>query len=584
MTNRKYIALSILIFVIFAITIKPLRMLLGDDSNAYPLAPAIMMTWIFGLPTGLLAAIGAAGLQVHIIAMSESTHLSNVMNTGGWTGFVAMIVVTFIVSYFRRVHKKQQNELIERSIAEKELRRSEELLLRTFDQLPISSAIVTLDFRHRRVNRAFCDMLGYQEEEIKQICFTDLIHPADFKFQLSLLTKLKANELSHIEIDNRYLHKTGKIVWVRLLVRMVRNHAGESIYYLPMMVDITEWKQAEAALEKESSIHAALADLSHSLILGTSVSDMPSLVVNHAIRLTDSEMGYVGFIDPKTGFLVSSNQCLEVWEKCRMSDKTLVFSEFRGLWGWVLKNKKPIIANNPQQDERSSGVPEGHIPLRRFLSVPAIISGTLVGQIAVANAQRDYSEEDLSILERLATLYGAAVYQQQLRDQYLFLSLHDPLTGLYNRRFIEEVISQLKNSNQYPISAIFGDLDRLKEVNDRRGHNFGDTVIQCAGDILRSSFRSDDIIARIGGDEFVILLPNTSAAAADEVIQRLRQNLDQHNQVSDSLRVFMSFGTATADNRFELEDLIKQADAAMYLDKLARVANRNSASMMTLSR
>lgn len=570
MNNRKYLALTILIFVVFAITNRPLRLLLGEETNAYSLVPAIIMTWVFGLPAGLLTGISAVGLQVHIVSMSESKPLLTVMNAGGWSGLTAMIVVAFIVNYFRRLHKQQQNELIERGIVEEELRQSEEILLRTFDQLPISSAIVTLDYRHRRVNQAFCDMLGYQEEEILQLRFTDFIHPDDLETQLSLLQKLKANELNLIELDNRYLHKMGKVVWARLFVRLVKNQAGEAIYYLPMMINITEWKRAEAALEKELSIHAALADLSHSLMLGTSVYDMPNLVVDHAIRLTDSEMGYVGFIDPKTGFLVSSNQSLEVWDKCQMPDKTLVFSEFRGLWGWVLKNKKPIITNHPEQDERSSGVPDGHIPIRRFLSVPAIISGTLVGQIAVANAKRDYGEEDLSILEKLATLYGAAVYQQQLRDQYLFLSLHDPLTGLYNRRFIEEVIGQLKNSNQYPISAIFGDLDRLKEVNDQRGHNFGDSVIQCAGEILRSTFRTGDIVARIGGDEFVILLPNTSAAAADEVIQRLRQNLDQHNQLSESLRVFMSFGAATAGNSVELEDLVKKADAAMYLNKVAR--------------
>lgn len=334
--------------------------------------------------------------------------------------------------------------------------------------------------------------------------------------------------------------------------------------------ELSERKRAEAALAKESSLNAALADLSRALISESNLYDMPGLVVDHATRLTGSEMGYVGFIDPQTGCLVSSHQSLHVWEKCRMTDKTIMFKEFTGLWGWVLKNKKPIIANHPEQDERSSGLPNGHIPIHRFLSVPAIIDGNLVGQIAVANAPVDYNQDDLSVMEKLANLYGAVVYQQQLKEKYHFLSLHDPLTGLYNRRHLEEVTNQIKQSGPYPVSIIIVDLDRLKEVNDHQGHSFGDIVIRTAGELLQSTFRCEDVIARIGGDEFAILLPHATETDAANAILRIRHVIDQHNQSNASPRMMMSLGAVTANNRMELEVAVKNADSAMYLDKLSR--------------
>jgi PAS domain-containing protein len=125
--------------------------------------------------------------------------------------------------------------------------------------------------------------------------------------------------------------------------------------------------------------------------------------------LTGSPLGYAGYIDPDTGFLICPTMSREVWDDCRMEHKDIVFQRFHGLWGWVLENRQSLITNRPQEDPRSSGTPEGHLPIRRFLSVPAMLGKNLVGQVALANSENDYNEEDLTAVRRLAGLYAVVL-------------------------------------------------------------------------------------------------------------------------------------------------------------------------------
>ncbi|UCD81707.1 MAG: GAF domain-containing protein [Desulfobacterales bacterium] len=132
-------------------------------------------------------------------------------------------------------------------------------------------------------------------------------------------------------------------------------------------------------------------------------------VLETAKRLTKSRYGFVGYMDPGTGFLISPTLSRDIWDECRIPDKTVAFKKFAGLWGWVLTNKKSIICNDPAKDHRSTGTPPGHIAIRRFVSAPALIGDRLLGQIALANASNEYDENDLKLVERLAAFYAIAV-------------------------------------------------------------------------------------------------------------------------------------------------------------------------------
>jgi PAS domain S-box-containing protein len=182
-------------------------------------------------------------------------------------------------------------------------------------------------------------------------------------------------------------------------------------------LEIQERKEAEEALAWEASINAAIAELSSALILPKPIEDISWMVLEHAKHFTRSDFGYVGFIDPDTGYLVNVTMTRDVWDTCHVPDKEIIFKKFSGLWGWVLENRKPLLTNSPAQEPMSSGTPAGHIPISRFISVPAMLGDILVGQIALANSERDYAEHDLTLMQRLATLYAIAIQRNQAEEE-----------------------------------------------------------------------------------------------------------------------------------------------------------------------
>jgi diguanylate cyclase (GGDEF)-like protein len=148
-----------------------------------------------------------------------------------------------------------------------------------------------------------------------------------------------------------------------------------------------------------------------------------------------------------------------------------------------------------------------------------------------------------------------------------YLSTHDALTGLYNRTYFDGEISRIESARQYPISIVMADVDDLKDVNDRQGHAAGDEMLKQAAKALLASFRSEDIVSRIGGDEFAIIMPATSAATAQKTIQRIKDNILKSNADPASQFLRLSLGTSTLEQTGSLEETLKQADVNMYLDK-----------------
>ncbi|MDA8429772.1 MAG: GGDEF domain-containing protein [Geobacteraceae bacterium] len=158
------------------------------------------------------------------------------------------------------------------------------------------------------------------------------------------------------------------------------------------------------------------------------------------------------------------------------------------------------------------------------------------------------------------------VYEEQLRH----LSSHDVLTGLYNRTFYEAELARLAGSRRYPVSIIVIDLDGLKITNDSCGHAAGDKMICKAAGILKSAFRADDLVARTGGDEFTVLLPEAGGEVLKASVNRIGLLLDDANNVEDGFFVQFSLGTAIAETNEMLHEAVRMADMRMYQNKATR--------------
>lgn len=169
--------------------------------------------------------------------------------------------------------------------------------------------------------------------------------------------------------------------------------------------------------------------------------------------------------------------------------------------------------------------------------------------------------------------------RKAIEERLAFLSTHDPLTGFFNRIHFEGEILRLERSRLHPLSVIMIDVDGLKQVNDTGGHHAGDELLRCAARAIASAFRTEDVIARIGGDEFVVLLPGTDTEAVERAVERIRSKIDEINREPRDYPLSLSIGFATALKGESFREAVKRADALMYQDKYARRANRAGFSL-----
>jgi len=162
-----------------------------------------------------------------------------------------------------------------------------------------------------------------------------------------------------------------------------------------------------ASLKHIEELYLAFPDIS--------IEEISRAVLDEARRMTGSDFGFTGHIDPATGWLMSSALTTEAYDKCQMARKPVVFKDFSGLWGWVLKRKKAILTNSAASDRRAGGLPKGHVKIEKFLGVPAMSGRRLLGILALANPSGSYSARDLDTAQKLARAY-AIILQRKLAD------------------------------------------------------------------------------------------------------------------------------------------------------------------------
>lgn len=455
---------------------------------------------------------------------------------------------------------------------------------------------------------------------------------------------------------------------------------------------------------KELDLNATLAELVSAIIRpGITFAEMYQIVLQKSQALTESQHGFVSSIDPKTNAHISDTLTEMRKDVCSVSSALYALPEgphhfFHGLWGHSLNTREAYFTNHPGEHPAARGLPEGHVPLINFLSAPVMFAGELLGQIALANSSRDYTQEDLEVISKIGKVYAIVLHNKQqenelrnseerfrlmidgapfpivvcgleeysilysnqlaasffnisqeeamllkITDFYVVqkerlkmfaelrkqgrvlgrelqlknrkgqifwvivsavkmewfgkpvvmvaindisarkkmeeelqrLATTDTLTGILNRRqFFILAEQEVERSRRYgrTLALLLYDIDHFKQVNDTFGHQAGDVVLRELAKLVHEQLRRNDIEGRVGGEEFAVLLPETTISEAVVLAERIRGIIENFaiNIGETSLHITASFGvTAVKETDVALDSIYKRADSALYEAKNA---------------
>jgi diguanylate cyclase (GGDEF)-like protein len=248
------------------------------------------------------------------------------------------------------------------------------------------------------------------------------------------------------------------------------------------------------------------------------------------------------------------------------------------LWGatsWVMRYGREFFSGNLAEDQRVSGQVTGTL-LGVPLSCRGRTVGVLIGIDPLPSAADDVSASVLAAMRGLLEPAAIALDNALTIKRAEALSVTDDLTRLYNSRYLNQVLrreTKRASRSGRPLSLLFIDLDGFKQVNDRHGHQAGSKALVEAGSLVRACARETDVVARFGGDEFSVILPDTGREGAVAVAERIRDRIRTFTFLAadrQDMRLTASIGVATLpDAAGSAEELLRAADMAMYKVKAA---------------
>ena len=357
------------------------------------------------------------------------------------------------------------------------------------------------------------------------------------------------------------------------LVLMCREAAsGRAPWYEQLMAELFASHSAPAAVKDILSV----ADSRELRIIyriaqeTTAVLDLDTLL-SRIVTIIREVMGYY-----MVSILLPVNEASELRVGAHsgyaVDIKGLTIAVGEGITGWVYKNAVPHIVPDVQADTRYIGLDD---QVRSELAFPLMSRGRVVGVLNAESQHADaFSEADVALMSAVGSQLASCLEVAQLHDTLKREASHDPLTRLNNRRhFLERIQQEITRSlaSGDSFSIVFLDVDELKRINDTYGHLAGDALLREVSNALMDAVRGEDIVARYGGDEFVVLLPATPAAAAASVAQRISDGIARHRFMAgrELLQIpGVSLGLANfPQNGKTAEDLLASADATLYRQK-----------------
>jgi diguanylate cyclase (GGDEF)-like protein/PAS domain S-box-containing protein len=371
------------------------------------------------------------------------------------------------------------------------------------------------------VSPAATGITGYQVDDLitNPMLLDTIICPEDQKAWREHRCKADAGHQDE-PLEFRIQNRSGQIRWIRHTCRTIVDENGMVLGVRGSNRDITERKEARLLLQRSEEQFRLITATAHDAIV-----------------------------------MFDDQRLVTYWNRAASQLFGMAEEEAIG---------KPIALFFPgvvDAIHREGGIPDGGFTLE--LTGMQRDGKRLQLESAISYARFGYTFNTILASRDISD-------RKQHEERLTYVSQHDALTGLFNRAGFEEHLARLNVEGPFPVAIIVADLDGLKLANDTGGHEAGDRLLQATGSLLASSFRANDVVARIGGDEFAVLLPGMAEEMAQAKYERMLRRIELFSELPENPQVSISCGLAIAYSGESLLESIKKADQLMYHQKQRR--------------
>ncbi|MCK4532690.1 diguanylate cyclase [bacterium] len=328
-------------------------------------------------------------------------------------------------------------------------------------------------------------------------------------------------------------------------------------------------------LQKEKNKLESILEIGEKMSSILNLEELVDFIVVKATEVIESQRGSLMLMDKEGGVL-------KIVASKGLKDKIIKNTQVKigeRIVGWVAKTGEPLLVLDvDKQTDRHRTEDEigaETYKSKSFLSMPLKKEKEIIGVINLTdkNNPKDntFTMDDLRLLSIIVNQAVVSIENAKLYKEIKVLSITDSLTGLFNRRYFEERLKmEISRAERYKrfLCLIMLDIDNFKEYNDTYGHLKGDVVLQKVARILKKNSRKVDIISRYGGEEFVIVLPETNMAEAKEVAEKIRRAVKEFFLEGVFFKeISISGGISSFHHKLSMDDLIKRADDSLYRAK-----------------
>jgi diguanylate cyclase (GGDEF)-like protein/PAS domain S-box-containing protein len=480
------------------------------------------------------------------------------------------------VWYFRDITARKQ--------AEEALKESEQKFRAIFDKA--SDGMFLLDLKTRKFlmcNAKCLQTLGYAQEEFLNLEIPDIHPPDELPLIFEEIAKFMKGE-EGVRHDLRFRRKDGSFFFSDLSPSLV-TLAGRK-FILIVYRDITERKKTEEEkrqaneqltvlvkkLEDRNTQNIILSEMREMLQACSTMEEAGPIIRSLMEKLFPNSEGALFMMSPSRSDLESVAR----WGDFPEDVDDNVFAPEAC---WALRRGRTYIVENMSVGPLCPHLK--HPPATAYVCLPLIAKSDVLGLLHLRNRKSTQIQSEQNVISDLKDMavilseyLSLSIANIQLNERLARESVRDPLTGLFNRRFmIESLIREIKRAerNQTQVGIIMADIDHFKQFNDKYGHAAGDIVLAKMGSFFKTRIRSSDVACRYGGEEFVFFLPESSAENTFKRADRMREevkNLEVHYGGELLASITLSMGISTyPDQGSNAEDLLRVADAALYKAK-----------------